>query len=140
MNYTTNYHLPQWVESDRILMEDFNQALEAIDTGVAAAKTAAESAQSAAAVKPYAVGTYAGNGTTRTITVGFKPSLVIIYQQVGADTAGELGGDHFMVCDGRVYADKVSFTSTGFTVSIDEEIPYPRVNGKPFSYLYIAFK
>ena len=24
MNYTTNYHLPQWVETDRILMDDFN--------------------------------------------------------------------------------------------------------------------
>ena len=24
MNYTTNYHLPQWVETDRIQMEDFN--------------------------------------------------------------------------------------------------------------------
>ena len=26
MNYTQNYHLPQWVESDRVLMEDFNDA------------------------------------------------------------------------------------------------------------------
>ena len=31
MKYTTNYHLPQWVESDRILMEDFNQAMETLD-------------------------------------------------------------------------------------------------------------
>ena len=36
MNYTTNYHLPQWVETDRIQMEDFNQAMADIDTGVAA--------------------------------------------------------------------------------------------------------
>ena len=34
MNYTTNYHLPQWVESDRILMEDFNEAMETIDTAM----------------------------------------------------------------------------------------------------------
>lgn len=34
MNYTTNYHLPQWVESDRIMMEDFNEAMEAIDEGL----------------------------------------------------------------------------------------------------------
>lgn len=25
MNYTKNYHLPQWEETDRVLMEDFNQ-------------------------------------------------------------------------------------------------------------------
>ena len=31
MNYTKNYHLPQWAETDRIQMEDFNQAMENID-------------------------------------------------------------------------------------------------------------
>ena len=31
MNYTTNYHLPQWVETDRIQMEHFNQAFSDID-------------------------------------------------------------------------------------------------------------
>ena len=61
MNYTTNYHLPQWVESDRILMEDFNQAMETLDGGIAAAKatadtakTTAETAQSAAETAFYA--------------------------------------------------------------------------------------
>lgn len=34
MNYTTNYHLPQWVESDRILMGDFNEAMESIEEGL----------------------------------------------------------------------------------------------------------
>ena len=27
MNYTANYQLPQWVETDRIMMEDFNEAM-----------------------------------------------------------------------------------------------------------------
>ena len=31
MNYTENYQLPQWVESDRVLMEDFNTANSKID-------------------------------------------------------------------------------------------------------------
>jgi len=35
MNYTENYHLPQWVKSDRIMMEDFNQMCESIDAGLA---------------------------------------------------------------------------------------------------------
>ncbi len=34
MNYTTNYHLPQWVAEDRILMEDFNEAMESIEAGL----------------------------------------------------------------------------------------------------------
>ena len=48
MTYTTNYHLPQWVESDRILMEDFNQAMETLDGGIAAAKAAADTAKTTA--------------------------------------------------------------------------------------------
>ena len=32
LNHTTNYALPSWESSDRILMEDFNDAFETIDT------------------------------------------------------------------------------------------------------------
>ena len=47
MNYTQNYQLPQWVETDRILRTDFNDSYEKID---AALKTNADglSANSAA--------------------------------------------------------------------------------------------
>ena len=31
LNYTKNYQLPQWVESDRVLMEDFNDAMAKVD-------------------------------------------------------------------------------------------------------------
>jgi len=34
MNQTPNYQLPQWVESDRILMEDFNNAMRIIDSDI----------------------------------------------------------------------------------------------------------
>ncbi len=34
MNYTENYHLPQWVKSDRIMMEDFNAAMSSIEGGL----------------------------------------------------------------------------------------------------------
>ena len=45
MNYTTNYHLPQWVESDRILMEDFNEAMSGIDTALTGLEQSAGQAQ-----------------------------------------------------------------------------------------------
>ena len=48
MDYTTNYHLPQWVESDRIMMEDFNEAMAAIDGGIKAAQDAADGGAAAA--------------------------------------------------------------------------------------------
>ena len=34
MNYTENYQLPQWVETDRIMMADFNEAMAKVDQGI----------------------------------------------------------------------------------------------------------
>lgn len=34
MNYTENYQLPQWEETDRVLMEDFNDAMAKVDAGM----------------------------------------------------------------------------------------------------------
>jgi len=48
MNYTSNHHLPQWVSSDRVRMEDFNSAMANIDSGLVSASSAASRAQSAA--------------------------------------------------------------------------------------------
>ena len=36
MNYTEKYHLPQWVKTDRIMMDDFNQMCADIEAGLAA--------------------------------------------------------------------------------------------------------
>ena len=47
MNYTTNYHLPQWVETDRIQMEHFNQAMADIDEGIAEERSARQARQEA---------------------------------------------------------------------------------------------
>ena len=44
MEYTTNYHLPQWVETDRIQMEDFNAAMASIDAGMQTIKENADTA------------------------------------------------------------------------------------------------
>ena len=34
MDYTKNYHLPQWVKSDRIMMDDFNRMCADIENGL----------------------------------------------------------------------------------------------------------
>ena len=50
MDYTANYQLPQWVDSDRILRTDFNSMTSAIDAALKtnadglAAETAARTA------------------------------------------------------------------------------------------------
>ena len=34
MDYTKNYHLPQWVKSDRIMMDDFNRMCVDLENGL----------------------------------------------------------------------------------------------------------
>lgn len=48
MNYTEKYHLPQWVKTDRIMMEDFNAAMAGIEKGLSDSKTEISKNQSAA--------------------------------------------------------------------------------------------
>lgn len=68
MDYTQNLHLPQWEESDRIMMDDFNDAFDKIDAGIAAA--------SAAHVH---VGSFVGDGQdNRVISLPFTPKAVIL--------------------------------------------------------------
>lgn len=51
MQYTENYHLPQWVKSDRIMMQDFNQMCADLEAGMTEnAQTAAEVRQNSAAL------------------------------------------------------------------------------------------
>ena len=78
MDYTTNYHLPQWVESDRIMMEDFNEAMAGIDTGI---KTAQDTADGGAAA--------AGAAQTTADRAESKADAA----QASADAAGNAAAD-----------------------------------------------
>ena len=160
MNYTKNYHLPQWVETDRIQMEDFNDAMAAMDQGMAEAKVAAEAAQEAAGTaqaaaeiaqssadavadaytpdnKPFVVGSYSANGSGVTVELGFKPSLVIISgERYSTDT------EDMMLYTVIATADSpgmvIEFTNTGFrTLGVGSYAPY--LCDKR-AYRYIAFR
>ena len=43
MDYTFNYHLPQWAETDRVMRTDFNSAMSNIDGGIADNRDAIQS-------------------------------------------------------------------------------------------------
>ena len=140
MNYTTNYHLPQWVETDRIQMEDFNGAMSDIDQGIKTAQDTAETAQANASAaqtaatavadaytpdnKPYVVGSYSANGSGVTVELGFKPSLVIISgERYSTDT------EDMMLYTVIATADSpgmvIEFTNTGFrTLGVGSYAPY----------------
>lgn len=80
MNYTEKYHLPQWEETDRIMRSDFNQMCADLEGGIARAQDTADTARSEAAeaaVLPYIVGSYTGNGETIQVDIGFSPRFII---------------------------------------------------------------
>ena len=131
MNYTNNYHLPQWAETDRIMMEDFNQAFSDIDEGIKAISDAAYTPDN----KPYVVGSYTGNGGTQTITLGFQPSFVIITAQL----ANTQDTSFIAISGGNEASSTLTFTSNGFTVmkgnSHSETYPLTNQNGRFYHYL-----
>ena len=165
MEYTTNYHLPQWVESDRIMMGDFNEAMSNLEGGITTAQEAADAAQSAAANaqasadaaqnaadtiaenaysptnKPYVVGSYIGTGQQMTITLGFRPSFLIIN---GGVITSSLNSDELatwqIATNGNTLPECVTFTDTGFTLLKLADKQYPRLIIAERNYDYIAFK
>ena len=159
MNYTTNYHLPQWAETDRIMMEDFNQMCSDIDQGIKTAQSTADTAESKADAaqttansvadaytpdnQPYVAGTYVGTGTDTTVTLGFRPKFVVISgMQPGTQSNSTSDWDrYFALCDGNVLSGRVMFTDTGFVAR--REISgafYPVLHIKDRTYCYIAFR
>lgn len=131
MEYTSNYHLPQWVETDRIMMGDFNQMCSDIEAGLnsnaqaaAAAQTAAAAAQQEAEEKGFVVGSYTGNAPSsgtdpgQLIELGFQPRFVIITR--GWMTSSSTLANYFLIVgqprinnQDRVYEIK----SNGFLVT-----------------------
>ena len=134
MNYTTNYHLPQWVETDRIQMEDFNQAMADIDLGIKNAQDGADTAY-CPTNKPYVVGNYRGTGDVNsptTITLGFRPSLVIVSNTTNNGTFGRS-----IISNGTQDTYALAFHDAGFTVYHHDNSPDLN-EVKP--YVYIAFR
>ena len=157
MNYTTNYHLPQWVKSDRIMMDDFNQMNGSIEAGMT--ETAAEAAAAAAtanaaqalaqqtagsayspANKPYVVGVYTGTGEVQEVILGFTPSVVMAFRMY--DSNSEEGTlSQFCVSGRNVSPGKMRIIENGFRLGVEDyKYKFPAVNGKGFTYQYIAFK
>ena len=120
MDYTQNLHLPQWEKTDRIMMDDFNDAMSKID----------------AAMPRIVTGSYTGDGTTNgshVIDLGFRPKVVIVANGDGIlnSTAGTFGG---IALDGS-NAPAVGISETGFFVPVN---PYTKSNENGTSYRYIA--
>ena len=111
-----------------------NQAVSAAAAAQAAANQAYSPSQ-----KPYMIGTYRGTGAEMTITLGFRPSFVI----VGSVAAAAYMYSLMSGPEGQ--GSQLTFTGTGFVVRKNfitsngyEE--YPHVVESGMVYHYIAFR
>ena len=162
MNHTKNYGLPQWELNDLIKMEDFNGAMASLENGLTgnkaeaaagveeaksianSAKVTANAAKSAAdtalASKPYVAWSYNGNGGTRSVYLGLRPSFVIISgmeHHIGNTPTAFT--NYVVMTGGHVMSNEIWFTDTGFTVNGSSGwVPQLSVSGR--TYDYIAFK
>ena len=92
--YTENYQLHQWVPEDDFLRTDFNTDFQKIDAALAAVKALAEGKagpddlaelETLINGKTAVVsGSYAGNGSTKSVTLGFQPRAVVVSNSMGA--------------------------------------------------------
>lgn len=98
-NKTENYQLNQWVNTDYVLMSDFNNDNALIDAAIASKAN-------------FAFGSYTGNGTGGTsapvsLEFDFNPAVVIVAGQGGS------GGEAHEVC--AVFMR--NHTAAGYTVA-----------------------
>lgn len=138
MNYTEKYHLPQWEKEDRIMMDDFNQAMGKIETGMSGnAQAAAEAAK-----LPYVIGNYTGTGgTPLDIEVGFQPRFVIICRDQNSFVAENTVGCVSAAGETISSENRIVFQENGFHLARhDSKNPYPRVNEYNQVYNFIAFR
>ena len=128
-SYTTNYQLHQWVPGDNLLRTDFNEDFAKIDAGIKSAADAAAGAASTAAGRARIVtGSYTGNGSSKTVSLGFAPKAVWVRGGVYETMVTNYGGH-----------DMLSLTASGFTARYDssQDDHCPNIPNASYSYAAI---
>ncbi|OUQ82727.1 hypothetical protein [Flavonifractor sp. An10] len=129
-SYTTNYQLHQWEASDDFLRTDFNEDFAKIDAGIKSAADAAAGAASTAAGKARIVtGSYTGNGSSKTVSLGFRPKALWVHGGV-YDTMVTQQGGHNML----------GLNTTGFIVQFVSGYGDYCANKNGQSYTYAAIQ
>ena len=141
-SYTTNYQLHQWEANDDFLRTDFNEDFAKIDAAIKGVETAANTALAGKASQmaleaveamasgkaEFTLGTYIGNGSNKTVSVGFRAKALFICDGT-YDTLLVQGGDHPLL----------SLTDSGFSVKYISA--YGSTPNKENSlYAFLAFR
>jgi hypothetical protein len=92
---------------------------------------------------PYVLGTYVGNGSTLTVSLGFTPRFVIVAHQITADYSGSSWPTGFAMAGMGVDAQGLTVGNGSFTVSLlhsGNRVIAPQINLNGTTYAYIAFR
>ena len=92
---------------------------------------------------PYVLGTYVGNGSTLTVSLGFTPRFVIVAHQITADYSGSSWPTGFAMAGMGVDAQGLTVGNGSFTVSqllSGNRVTAPHINLNGTTYAYIAFR
>ena len=147
MQQTTKYQFKLIEGSDDFSPQPLNDNVEkveeelvALDAAVNTAQSTADTAQAAASMVHYVIGTYTGSNADITINVGFKPGFLIISGiQMSYNTGRDALASYNILTAGNVLSDFVTFTDTGFVVHQRDSSEYPKLVANR-TYDYIAFR
>ena len=118
---------------------------QAVEVGLGVAEIGADAAQAAAdnaycpENKPYVFGSYKGTGSQQSITLGFKPSALIIMRNYGSNNPEDAEGAWAFVTPSSTCVT-IQFLEDGFRLLSLNSGKYPAVNWGNCNYNYIAFR
>ena len=130
--YTPNYGLHQWAATDSFLRTDFNTDLSKIDTAL---KNVSQQTDGKCR---FVGGFYQGDDTeTRTISLGFTPSLVFLETKHGMRTNIQYGDPSGGIFLPDVATPGGAIVEGGFQVRDNAD---SNTNAGVYTYLYAAFE
>ena len=136
-NKSQNLKLHLWEPEDDFLRTEFNENFAAIDAALKAEADQRTALEQHVTSSGHVIGSFTGNGGTQTITLGFKPSFVIITGKVTPEGSWYYLSN-LMVCGGSMGAH-FQRTDTGFTVKyVTNATTY--TNREGITYAYLAFR
>lgn len=140
MNYTEKYHLPQWIESDRIMMDDFNQMCADIEAGLSQAAQTADALTQANDTRDKRLNRQllrlAYNHYLATQTINpFPKQMGMFYQQAVRDLPSLVGevwdGARFLGTGTGDFTTETFFQKCGKVISNLVMDKYNPANSKP---------
>lgn len=154
MNYTSNYKLNLPEGRDVVDIAKLNENFTKLDSTVknvdsrvttvsnqvtSSSEDLEEIINNVDTTRKPVVGSYTGNdASSRTISLGFRPTLVIVMHRWGPTLAARSAMANSSASASNGYGSLLTLTSSGFTVYHEENHRLTNMNGE--TYLYAAWR